>query len=185
MLSQSAKDGFDTLLMQSLNNSLVPSGKEARIATLPPEQVVDIVDSRMVVLTVSSYLFRLMVMFYFTPNEATRAHFAELTHTQAEQMNEQHFLDAIAESGNLCCGIMNRDLGHFFPHIGMSTPNVIDRQCAVYLQTLHCQHVQHFSIEMDGAPCFYVGLCVSAYDDIDFEVAAEVLGSDTGELELF
>ncbi|SRR5450830_803672 len=185
MLSQSAKDGFDILLMQSLKSGLAPSDSSAEVALLPPEQVGVIEDSQIVVLTVSSYLFRLMVMFYFTPNTATRAHFARINHIEVDEMSEQTFMDAIAESGNLCCGILNRDLGNFFPHIGMSTPNVIDRQCAAYLQKLNGQHVQHFAVDIEGAPRFYAGLCVSAYADIDFEVVADALGSDTGELELF
>ena len=183
MLSQSAKDGFDLLLRQSLKNSIVPSGTEAQISTLP--ESADFPEKQMVVLTVSSYLFRLMVMFYFSPDAATRGHFARLNNIDEEAMSEQTFMDAIAESGNLCCGILNRDLGNFFPHIGMSTPNVIDKNCAAYLQKLNSQHIQHFAIDMDGSPRFHVSLCVSAYADIDFSVSAEALGSDTGELELF
>ncbi|MFL9879958.1 hypothetical protein PQR63_16275 [Herbaspirillum rhizosphaerae] len=183
MLSQSAKDGFDLLLTQSLKNSLVPSGTEAQILTLT--ESADFPEKQMVVLTVSSYLFRLMVMFYFSPNDATRSHFARLNNVDEAEMSEQTFMDAIAESGNLCCGILNRDLGNFFPHIGMSTPNVIDKNCAAYLQKLNSQHIQHFAIDMDGSPRFHVSLCVSAYADIDFSVSAEELGSDTGELELF
>lgn len=183
MLTQSAKDGFDMLLTQSLKNSLVPSGVEAQIAVL--DDTADIPEKKMVVLTVSSYLFRLMVMFYFTPDATTRAHFARLNNIDEEEMSEQSFMDAIAESGNLCCGILNRDLGNFFPHIGMSTPNVIDKDCAAYLQKLNCQHVRHFAVDMDGAPRFHVSLCVSAYAEIDFAVSADELGSDTGELELF
>lgn len=185
MLSQSAKDGFDTLLMQSLKSSLAPTDAAVDVSVLEATAAEAIDERQMVVLTVSSYLFRLMVMFYFTPNAATRGHFARLNRLDEAEMSEQTFMDAIAESGNLCCGILNRDLGNFFPHIGMSTPNVIDKQCAAYLQKLNCQHVQHFAIDIDQSPRFYATLCVSAYADIDFEVAADALGSDTGELELF
>ncbi|MFJ9531520.1 hypothetical protein [Herbaspirillum sp. NPDC101396] len=183
MLTQSAKDGFDTLLTQSLKSGMAPSGTPVEVSVLADDAVIP--EKKMVVLTVSSYLFRLMAMFYFTPDAATRAHFARLNNIDAAEMSEQTFMDAIAESGNLCCGILNRDLGNFFPHIGMSTPNVIDSNCAAYLQTLNCQHVRHFAVDMDGAPRFHVTLSVSAYADIDFSVSADELGSDTGELELF
>ena len=183
MLTQSAKDGFDTLLTQSLKSGMAPSGAQVEVSVLADDAVIP--EKKMVVLTVSSYLFRLMAMFYFTPDAATRAHFARLNNIDEAEMSEQTFMDAIAESGNLCCGILNRDLGNFFPHIGMSTPNVIDSNCAAYLQTLNCQHVRHFAVDMDGAPRFHVTLSVSAYADIDFAVSAEELGSDTGELELF
>jgi hypothetical protein len=136
-------------------------------------------------LTVSSYLFRLMVMFHFTPDAATFAHFAQLNHASVDEMSEQECMDAIAERGNLCCGILNRDLAAYFPHIGMSTPNVIDRHCAAYLKMLNCGHIQHFAIDIDQVTRLHVSLCVSDYADIDFTADTEAGGNNTGELELF
>lgn len=183
MISSSARDGFDTLLTQALRNSLANGSTSFEVSTLT--DVAAISEKKMVVLTVSSYLFRLMVMFYFTPDAATKEYFARLNNVNAEDMSEQSFMDAIAECGNLCCGILNRDLGNFFPHIGMSTPNVIDRHCATYLQMLNCGHVQHFAVDIDAAPRFHVTLCVSDCADIDFTVSPEEMDSSTGELELF
>lgn len=183
MLSQSAKDGFDLLLTQSLKSSLVPPGMTADVSDLADNNGLS--EKKMVVLTVSSYLFRLMVMFYFSPDDATRAHFSRLNNVPEDEMSEQAFMDAVAECGNLCCGVLNRDLGSFFPHIGMSTPNVIDKNCAAYLQTLNCEYIRHLAVDIDGSPRFHVSMCISAYADIDFAVDAEELGSDTGELELF
>ena len=67
----------------------------------------------------------------------------------------------------------------------MSTPNVIDKQCAAFLQKLNGQHLQHFAINITQSPRFYISLCVSSYADIDFEVDPDAAGSETGELELF
>src|SRR5450830_1414677 len=183
MLSQSAKDGFDLLLTQSLKNSLVPSGTEAQILTLT--ESADFPEKQMVVLTVSSYLFRLMVMFYFSPNDATRSHFARLNNVDEAEMSEQTFMDAIAEYGNICCGILNRDLGQFFPHIGMSTPNIIDKNCSSYLNVLGCGHIQHFKATVNSNAQFHVSLCVSDYADLDFVVKLNEESANTGELELF
>ncbi|KAF1043368.1 MAG: hypothetical protein GAK35_02222 [Herbaspirillum frisingense] len=183
MISQSAKDGFDTLLQQALKASLVPSETSAEISVI--EDVSAISEKKIVVLTVSSYLFRLMVMFYFTPDAATKGHFARLNRVDPAEMGEQAFMDAIAECGNLCCGILNRDLGRFFPHLGMSTPNVIDKNCAAYLQKLNCAHIQHFAVDMPESPRFHVSLCISAYAEMDFAVSADEDEVSTGELELF
>lgn len=117
MISSSARDGFDTLLTQALKNSLAQGSASFDVATLA--DTAGISEKKIVVLTVSSYLFRLMVMFYFTPDAATKNYFARLNNVNPEDMSEQSFMDAIAECGNLCCGILNRDLGNFFPHIGM------------------------------------------------------------------
>ncbi|QJQ00980.1 hypothetical protein [Herbaspirillum rubrisubalbicans] len=182
-ISAAARDGFDTLLQQALRSSLVPSAASAEITVL--DDVAAIVEKKMVVLTISSYLFRLMVMFHFTPDAATRGHFARLTRANPAEMGDQAFMDAIAECGNLCCGIFNRELGRFFPHLGMSTPNVIDTQCVAYLQKLNCAHVRHFAIDLADAPRFHVSLCISAYDHLDFAVSVEEQVDTTGELELF
>jgi hypothetical protein len=182
MISSSAKEGFKLLLTQALKDSLAPSGAHCEVSVLPDDSAIG--ESKMVVLTVSSYLFRLMVMFHFTPDAATLAYFARLNNA-APDVSEQECLDAIAERGNLCCGILNRDLATYFPHIGMSTPNVIDRHCAAYLKMLNCGLIQHFAVDIDGAPRLHVTLFVSDYDDIDFTVDADAIGGSTGELELF
>lgn len=183
MISTSAKEGFNLLLTQALKDSLTPDGSHCEVTLLDDDS--GICESKMTVLTVSSYLFRIIVMFHFTPDDATFAHFARLNHASAEEMSEQECMDAIAERGNLCCGILNRELGAYFPHIGMSTPNVIDRQCAAYLSMLNCGHIQHFAVDTDQAPRLHVSLCISDYADIDFAVSEEAMGASTGELELF
>ncbi|HWT72998.1 MAG TPA: hypothetical protein VN361_12515 [Oxalicibacterium sp.] len=182
MISSSAKEGFNLLLTQALKDSLAPSGACCDVSMLADDSSMR--ESKMAVLTVSSYLFRLMVMFHFTPDAATLAYFARLNNVAAD-IGEQACLDAIAERGNLCCGILNRELSAYFPHIGMSTPNVIDRHCAAYLRMLNCGHIQHFAVDIDQAPRLHVSLCISEYADIDLTVDTEAGGSCTGELELF
>lgn len=183
LVSQSARDGFDQLLQQALKASIVPANENAEISVI--EDITTISEKKIVVLTVSSYLFRLMVMFHFTPDAATKGHFARLNRVDAGEMGEQGFMDAIAEAGNLCCGILNRDLGRFFPHLGMSTPNVIDKQCAAYLQKLNAAHIRHFALDVAGSPRLHVSLCVSAYAEMDFAVSPDEEDVSTGELELF
>jgi hypothetical protein len=183
MISSSAKEGFNLLLTQALKESLVPDGSHCEITPLDDDSA--ICESKMAVLTVSSYLFRVIVMLHFTPDAATFEHFAKLNHSSLEEMSAQEIMDTIAERGNLCCGILNRELIAYFPHIGMSTPNVIDRHCAAYLSMLNCGHIQHFAIDIDQGPPLHASLCISDYADIDFSVSADAMGASTGELELF
>lgn len=185
MLSQSARDGFDRLLMQSLKGSLIPPDEQAEVSIVSGNELSSMRERQMVVLTISSYLFRAMVMFHFSPDAPTRELFARLNRLAPQEMSEQVFMDGIAESGNLCCGILNRELSNFFPHIGMSTPNVIDQQCAAFLSTFKHQHIQYFAVDFTQSLRFHVTLCVSAYAAIDFQVNSDATSVDTGELELF
>jgi CheY-specific phosphatase CheX len=184
MISNQARDGFDRLLTRALKASLTVSEEDAfEIAAVDHLDGLDA--STIVVLTISSYLFRTIVMLHFSSDEATREHVARINKMAVEEMTEQSFHDAIAECGNICCGIFNRDLGAIFPHIGMSTPNIIGSKCVAYLDMLNGGHIQHFAIDIAQQPLFHVSLCVCDYADLDFAVDANEESADTGELELF
>ncbi len=183
MISPHAQEGFDLLLIRSLKASLPSALAHSEIGIT--SDVAELVEQEAVVLTVSSYLFRLMVMIHFKQDAPTMGYMAGMHEAGTEAHDKQAFLDAIAEYGNLFCGILNRELGSYFPHIGMSTPNFLDGHCLSYIQMLNCSHIQHFAVDVDGSPLFHVSLCVSAYDDLDFEVAEDEASASTGELELF
>lgn len=140
--------------------------------------------SKIVMLSVSSYCFRLVLLIHFSPDEATRNHFSKINKLTASEMNDQAFGDAISECGNICCGSINRALAKSFPHVGMSTPNIVDRQCANYLSLLGGTFEEHVDIILPGGPKLHASLCVSEFEDLDFEMAA---GEDesNGELEMF
>jgi CheY-specific phosphatase CheX len=183
MISNQAKAGFDSLLISCLKSGLSSSSESFEIKKI--NELPEIEKHETIVLTVSSYLFRLMVMIHFNVNDSTMQHMGSLNGMQAEEMNHQLFHDAIAEFGNLSCGILNRDLGAYFPHLGMSTPNLIGGKCMDYLQMLNCAHIQHFEANVEGEAVFHASLCVKAYDELDFEMTDNTESANTGELELF
>lgn len=184
MISSHARQGFDHLLTQAIKTSLLTSAEDTCEVTVLSDQS-EITDTRIVMLTVSSFLFRMMVLIYFTPDDATKAYFARRNNLPESDMSQQVLYDAIAEYGNICCGILNRDLGAYFPHIGMSTPNIIDKNCATYLSVLGGNHVKHLKVSLNDAALFHVSLCVCDYADLDFVVDMNQEAEQTGELELF
>jgi hypothetical protein len=149
---------------------------EPDLSALPAEQVV--------VLTVSSYLFRLTFLIYFSPDAATYAHFASANNLVLDEMGEAEFADALRECANMCCGNLNRDLVRRIPHLGMSTPNILDRRCVDYLGKLGKGHQQHFVLRNPQGPHFGVSLCVNAFAPLDF-VDDQAPAEETGELEMF
>ena len=184
MISINAQDGFDHMFTKGIKGGLAASSEDCcEIALLP--DLAELEETKLVILTVSSYLFRLMVLIYFTPDKATKEHFARVNKMQVSDMSEQVLYDAISECGNICCGILNRELAHFFPSIGMSTPNILDRECATYLKMLKCGHTQHLRIDINNAVRFHASLCVCDHADLDFKVDLAEEEESTGELELF
>ena len=184
MITERAKASFDRLLVASLKNGMPGGGASVRVAAIP--SLDRIRENRIVILTVSSYLFRLMAILYFKPDATTRAWFNRNAPEGAPALSDEEFHDRVAECGNVCCGALNRELAAFFPHVGMSTPNIIDRDCMHYADLLACSLTRHYEIALEGGPTMFATMCVADYGLVDFHVDATAEAAvDTGELELF
>jgi hypothetical protein len=182
MITERAKSSFDRLLQAGLKSGL--STQDGPVVIEPVAELGKIKDKKIVILTVSSYLFRAMAIVYFRPDAATRAFFAR---GDESALDDQAFYDRVAECGNICCGTLNRDLGRHFPHVGMSTPNIIDTDCMGYVGLLGCGLVRHYRLRLPGDLTMHASLCVTDYGTVDFHVEQQLEEEDvsTGELELF
>jgi hypothetical protein len=187
MISQRAKNGLNQWFTNALHGAL--SGNQGvQCSIRAHEQEADFSESRFVMLTSSSYLFRAFTLIYFELNTAVREHFAKLSRSDAASMSEQEFMDAICECANMCGGALNRELGSVFNHIGLSTPNILLSESAQCLQSLRSGHSQHFSVDFDGVSMFHASLYVCEFEDLDFEESEWTLDSTdvgSGELEMF
>jgi len=183
MISKNAQRSFSQILQQGIKASLLASPLDS-VDIKPVADPSGFSCTQIVVLSVSSYHFRLLVLIYFTPDALTKTHIAALNKMDVQNMNTQAFTDAIRECGNICCGSLNRELVMEFPHVGMSTPNIIDRQCAQYLGVLGSTYQQHFDISIPQGPHFHASLCVSEFVDLDFDIQINETQSG-GELEMF
>jgi hypothetical protein len=184
MISERAKTSFNKLLSQAISEHLV-AGPSDTCEVQALTQLKRLEEREFVILTISSYLFRLMVLFHFTFDPKSREHFASLMNTAAKDMDRQAFNDAVAEFGNLACGALNRELGKYFPHVGMSTPNILERECLEHLSALDATYLKHFRILVNGTTEFHATLCVSVFGDLDFLSETKTAEETTGELELF
>ena len=184
MITERAKASLDRLLVSSLKSGMPIAG--ASVDVTPFESVALIGEKKIVVLTVSSYLFRVMAILYFKPDAATRAYFNRGAAQGAPALGDDEFHDRVAECGNVCCGALNRELGAHFPHVGMSTPNIIDKDCMKYIDLLGCGLVRHYRVVLAGELTMYASLCVASDGLLDFHVDPTGDATvDSGELELF
>ncbi|MBT0571679.1 hypothetical protein KIK84_15240 [Curvibacter sp. CHRR-16] len=184
MISERAKQALNDMVLLSMRSALVGS-QDTVLSLEPVPDIAPVSEQEVVMLSVSTYQFRLMVLIYFNRDAVTRNHYAALTRVQSEHMDAQMFHDAIAERGNLCCGTLNRELGRVFEHIGMSTPNMMDSRCAEHFSLLHYGHLQHFVLHLQSGVRLRASLCVTEYQDIDFELPTVEAPQSTGELEFF
>lgn len=186
MISSSAKNSFDKAIIQALKGAMVAASDDTCDVTIEDNPSA-ITESKFVMLTSSSYVFRAFVLIYFEPNEALREHFARRNRTTAADLTEQDFIDALSESGNMCSGAFNRDLGRHYPHVGLSTPNILDKHCADSLEVLNASHAQQFRIDINQTTLFRASLVVCAYANLDFYLPDTVAEDEvsSGELEMF
>jgi len=188
MLSSAAKNALDQWFMKAIRQSLtVEASKDSRVCIDEPQR--DIHQTKVVMLTSSSYVFRVFSLIYFDADEATRAHLARRTGMSLNDMSQQKFVDAICECANMCAGSLNRDLGKVYRHIGLSTPNILEVQSAHHLGSLNSGHLRHFRVEVNGVNLFRASLCVCEFEDMDFHAPSEAAAAEaeveSGELELF
>lgn len=186
MITERAKEGFDHLIREALKSSLNPSLEDVCDIENADVDGSQIKEEEIVVLTISSYLFRIITFFYFTLNDSTKAHFARSTRTQASDMNDKDFHDAIGEFGNMFSGALNRHVGKYFPYVGLSTPNILEKSCADYINSLDVDYIRHFTIAINGVTLFHASLCICDYAELDFILdKTNEEDSSAGELELF
>jgi len=184
MISANARAGFDNVLKDAACNAMVNDPSQiCELETI--ETVTATSDKKLIVLTISGYLFRLMVFIHFADTFVLRQHMARRSRENGNALSDQEFTDVLQERANMCCGAMSRNLTQVFPHLGMSTPNMLSSHCIRYLPKLQGGHVQHFRVHVDNAALVEMSLCVSEYADLDFTLEIAAADANTGELEMF
>ena len=177
MVSEQAKDGLNRIFARAAQASLALDDSDT--VTVEPLATPQIVETpQILVLTVASYVFRLLTVFHLNEDRATQDYFTRASPGRP-------FGEVVGELGNLCCGAMNRELGQHFVHTGMSTPTLLKGACLPFIGALKPAFVSPQRIVINGALTLHATLCLCAYAPIDFHVAPHVGVPATGELELF
>jgi len=175
---------LDKLAMNGLKTGLAGSSDEVtKLEVRPDMQAMP--HSRAVMLSVALVECRMVLFIHYGQDDTCRAHFARMQGRQLSELGDGAFLDALSESGNLACGTFNRDLGQVFTHLGMSTPAIVDSQCARHLGLLRHAHQRHYVIELNAQLQFHATLCVCPYTPLDFDLNPLVDLAEAGELEMF
>jgi hypothetical protein len=189
MISQSAKAGIEWLFEKAVRANTICDGDSCTLVKVateapPPAKV----SQQLVVLTISSYLFRIVTLFQFNDDAATNEHMVRMTRSQVPDLDTQALTDAYAERVNMVCGAVNRGLGVQFPHIGMSTPYMLESTCANYAAALEPQHLQRYEVTINDTMRFNltICLCTGADTSLDFRIDTyEAEDESAGELEMF
>jgi hypothetical protein len=184
ILSERARGGFDRVIASATRSAFALHAPDCSVT--PVEAAAVPGEYEVVMLTVSSYRFRVLLFIHFQRNDATRLHLAALGNTTTGEMRDERFADAMMERGNLCCGALNRELSRFFPHLGMSTPCILHGSALEHLGVLRPSTTRDYRAELAPGVVMHLTLAICAIADIDFAFAEEMAESKaSGELEMF
>lgn len=131
-----------------------------------------------VVLTISSISFRLLLMLHVNEDAATVGYY-----TKGDA--ERPFSEVFQEICNLCCGAINQELLRYFPDLGMSTPYMLNARCLPYLEGLKPELLETWAVTINESVRLSATICVCAHAPIDFAADVSVAEDTSGELELF
>ena len=177
-ISDSAKQGIDRIFSRAVACLARGDGDMVAIDLLPRANFVE-PPGQLLVLTIAGFSFKLLTIFHVEDNSrATQDYFSKPEAGLG-------FADVFPELGNLCCGAMNRELGNYFPHLGMSTPYPLDRQCLSFVGVLKPDHLAQYRVVINDAVVLHATLCLCAYVPVDFHYVASEPETASGALELF
>lgn len=190
MISPKAAASIAWLFERALRENSVAGPQDQCLVTRRPPAALpgDDAKKQLVVLSISSYVFRIVALFVFDTNPQTAAHFAKLARSTNPHLQGQALSDAYAELVNMICGAVNRGLRADFRHSGMSTPFVLESSCAQYVSILNPSQTHAFEVVVNDGVRFQliVCTCVAGGANLDFDVDRSAQEEEvSGELELF
>jgi hypothetical protein len=179
MITPQAKDSFERIFQKAARSRLPQAIDDSCvIAPLAQSDIKATSAANVIILTISSIEFRLLLVFHFEEDEGMRDYFVK----NAEQGSLR---EALLETGNLCCGAMNQEMLHHFPDLGMSTPYVLSARCLPHLEGLKPDYLSSYAITINESVGLAATICVCANAPIDFVADMSTVEESSGELELF
>lgn len=182
MISEQAQIGFDLIFKKAVMANITTSPDDT-CDIEPMHDTGEICEHNFSVLTISSPSFRLLTLFYFNSDDATRKHFTgDANNTDGDTIA---FNDALMEFCNIFCGAMNRSLNKNYQFLGMSTPYVLLTPSLHFISALKPGYLKHYRITINSSLILHATVCVCDYETVDFTVDTNEVEDNTGELELF
>ena len=134
-------------------------------------------ESPLLLITISSFVFRLVSIFQISGSEATRHYYTAGDSAGAEE--------TYTEVVNLCCGALSRELSAQFKHLAMSIPYRLESSCLNFLGELKAGLTTTYDITINDAARMRATLCMSSSRPIELAAPAPEVSHTGGALEMF
>lgn len=186
MISTRAKVGLEKLFPQWLEESLRTEAHPKWY--IQPIEANGIGAKRFVMLTISSYAFRMIVILHFTSDAASIKYVSDCKKIASGDLSISTYNDYLSELGSMLCGAIKRGLFQSFPQLGMSSPNQLDCDSLKYVNSYPIDQAFHFKAKANDGTEFCSSLYISSIDEFDFDPVVIMKSEEKvemGVLELF
>jgi hypothetical protein len=193
MIAPQTQSRIESLFVNAAKTTLVrDTAHEIAIQSKPAGEHAAVkksaIGNALLVITISSFEFRLLTLWNLPDSPALRAYYGSAS-SAASAAGFQHVIENFAETANLCCGVLNRSLSSHVTHLGMSAPYRLNSRCAEHLDALQPQSRAWFGIRINDDFNLAVTLCLCANRAFEFDTSASSVeaepATETGALELF
>jgi hypothetical protein len=180
VISHAARDSLERIFFQAARTRLTVDAAHACeiVPVAAAGTVGEGLGEEMLVLTIASIGFRIVLALQFADDDATRGYYGAVG-------GDRTLHDAAMEIGNLYCGAVNQQLVEHFPDLGMSTPYALSSDCMDYLDELKPSYVAAYDVTIEHAARLRATMCVCACAPLDFVARVADIHESAGELELF
>ena len=184
MISDSATHSLDRLFTGIVTHHL-EALTDSSCSMQAIQETAEAGEREFALITLSSSAFKCLGIFHFNDSQAARSQFNRMSSVALDRFGQQAFRDAFLEFCNMCCGSLNRELVAYFPHLGMSTPYFLPRDCLPFITELNPGFSRHYCIRLKPDLLLHASLHLCDFGPVDFTARAADSGKETGELELF
>ena len=178
MISEQSKSSISAALHRAAKTTLVRADTDVFEINSVSDRDEAIKGSSLLLITISSFVFRLLTIFEVSSAPSTQAYYAG---TAAQPDISEQF----AEFANMFCGALNRELSVHFPHMAMSIPYKLNGRCKTYLDGLRPQFRSTNDIIINDSVQVRVTLCMRCMSPVDIPASMTEVDHSGGELELF
>jgi hypothetical protein len=180
MLSEQSKQGITHAFNRAARSGLIRDANDSiDIAVTENSKLSEQPDQRVLVITASSFVFRLMTLFHVAVTPESRTYYG------GEGATDEQLREVFSEIVNLCGGALNRELSRHFPHLAMSIPYALSAECLKYVEQLKPEYLSSFSITINQSVHLEATLCMSCSAPVHIPIVENMVVENAGELEMF
>lgn len=186
MITARAKIGFEKLFPLCVEESL--RSQAHPVWQIQPVDIKAINTKNFIMLTISSFDFRLIVLLHYASDATSIKYVADNLKISPEDLSISRYQDFLSEVGNILCGAIKRGLFQFFPHLGLSSPNQLVWASLKFIDGFPIDSAIHLKAKSEKGAEFCCSLYVSSAGNLDFDPATITKTEEQvemGALELF